>query len=241
MKIEQRHSKRRKDGTGEFLDSWLLRHSLAMLLAAVVAVPLRSAAPVVLTAAVSVALLGYGSRGELAGLTPFGGYPNLVTTLRLVLILSAGALLTVAPHGLILALLATNVALDMLDGFVARRKEQVTRLGGTFDGETDAIFVLIAYLYFLLADGIGAWILVPGVLPYAYRLAMRALDGPGFRQERQQLAAILAGINYVVLLAALSAAPPLRPPLLGLSLIIVLSSFCVSFLRHWRHAAPASL
>jgi phosphatidylglycerophosphate synthase len=160
--------------------------------------------------------------------------------LRLAAILGAAALLTDIPREWLLLLFGANVALDVADGYTARRTAQVTQLGTMFDREADAVFVLVAYLYFFCVADVGAWILLPGLLPYLYRLFVRAVRAAPADQTKERLAAVLAGANYVFLLLAVAVPPPVQASVLAVSTAIVLVSFGISFWKVYRdeHSLP---
>lgn len=79
---------------------------------------------------------------------------NCVTTTRLLLVLIMIHLILksssqISMGILVLSLLLLNYAGDMLDGYLARRLNQVTRLGAIFDVAVDALLLLS--VYFILA------------------------------------------------------------------------------------------
>jgi hypothetical protein len=169
------------------LDAWLTLHAAAMLIATLVAAALRSAAPIALAGAISFGLWGFRSRRALARLRPYGGYANHLTALRLAAVLCAAALLTDISREWLLVIFGANVLLDVADGYAAQRANQTSELGTMFDREADAIFVLVAYTYFFCVTGVGAWILVPGLLPYLYHLCARAVHETPTRLRKQRL------------------------------------------------------
>lgn len=210
------------------INAWATFHAVGMLAAVAAASVLGTAAPIALTAAGSFAALWHRDRHWLAELKPFGGYANQLTALRLTLILGAAAFMTEVSQGWLLLLFAVNVAMDVADGRLARRMQQDTRFGTVFDRETDAVFVLVVYLYFFLVHSVGAWILLPGLLPYVDHL-LRGLRGSSVPDRRQRHAVVLAGTNYLLLLIAAAAAAPYALPVLIVSTSVVLASFAVSF------------
>lgn len=66
---------------------------------------------------------------------------------------------------LLVSLAATGLALDAVDGWVARRTE-TGNLGANFDAEVDAFLILVLSVY--VARSTGAWVLVIGVARYAF-------------------------------------------------------------------------
>jgi phosphatidylserine synthase len=207
-----------------------------MLAAALAAAALQTAQPIAAIGAVSLAAFWHRHASRCPEAPPYGSYANYVTALRLLIILCAAALMVQLSDSWLLLLFAVNVALDVADGYLARRHDQVTRFGAAFDREADAVFVLVAYTYFLVMRDVGAWILLPGVLPYLYRLVAWRLREPAAPEERQQFAVRLAGANYVLLLLAVVV--PAQPQLyvLIVSTSIVIASFLMSFWNLYRYA-----
>jgi phosphatidylglycerophosphate synthase len=72
------------------------------------------------------------------------------------------------PVALLVALAATALALDLVDGRLARRTGTTSALGARFDGEVDAF--LIAALSVYVASASGAWVLAIGAARYVFGL-----------------------------------------------------------------------
>jgi phosphatidylglycerophosphate synthase len=213
----------------ETLSAWLNRHSAAMLGTAALTVVAPSGLWLALTAGASFAALAYRERLRHALLKPYGGYANQLTALRLALVLTAAALMNDLPRLWLWVLLAGNVAVDVVDGFVARRANQASAFGAVFDREVDAVFVLTAYVYFFAVEDLPAVVLLPGLLPYAYRLATRLRAGGSAPDHRERFASFLAGANFAVLLVAIGAPAELMLGIVSLSAALVVLSFSMSF------------
>lgn len=104
------------------------------------------------------------------------GPADQVTLARAALIGSVTAL--VADHlgghpplTLIIPIAAVALALDALDGYVARRTGTVSALGTRFDMEADAFLILV--LSVLVATRVGPWVLAIGLMRYAFVAAAR--------------------------------------------------------------------
>ncbi len=104
------------------------------------------------------------------GISRTFGAANAVTSLRLVLVAlligaaadAAATLETWWPA--ILAALA--LALDGIDGAVARRNGLESRFGALFDQETDALLILVLTLILSVSGKVGLWIAVAGLMRY---------------------------------------------------------------------------
>jgi phosphatidylglycerophosphate synthase len=217
------------------LGRWLGAHAVAMLGAVAATVLLLTGTWVALVGFASFGIVCYLHRRPLAALGPFGGAANRLTALRLGLVLAAAAFVNDLPKAWFLTLLAANVVIDAADGYVARRAHQVTEFGAVFDREADAVFVLVAYLYFVVAREFSPWWLVPGALPYLYRLAARTRARVPAPDHRERFAPLLAGANYVVLLVAVAAPAGLQLYVLLASVGVVASSFLMSFRSLFRN------
>jgi phosphatidylglycerophosphate synthase len=202
-----------------------------MLVATAVALATDHGAAVAIVGAIS--FLALSSRGAALAM-PRRTLANGLTAGRLVALLAVAAALPGVPAAWALAAFVLNVALDSLDGKVARARAETTILGAILDRETDAVFVLVAYLYLHWAGGMTPWVVLAGLLPYLYRLlasniAAVAPDG------KERFAPGLAGINFVLLIAAV-ALPTHATAIVAASVAIVFASFGASFWNLYRHA-----
>jgi len=173
------------------------------------------------------------------------GLANQITLLRAGLgCLVGGALLA---HGGALALgwplaalIASALALDALDGWLARRFGLATRFGARLDLEVDALLLLLLALLVWQSDRVEAWVLAIGLMRYAFVAAGRlvpALRAPLPPSRRRQAVCALQG---VVLLACLL--PPVPPSaakmLVALALLALALSFAADLLRLLARTAP---
>lgn len=199
-------------------------------------------------------------RGQLAGTGAFllacaaaallirRGYPhgrlgacNVVTLMRAAL---ACALLVPLADGRaagsgVALVAAVALALDGVDGWLARRSGLVSRFGARFDMEVDAALALILSLHVLAGTAAGPEILVLGLIRYAFVAASLAwpwlaADLPPSRRRKQvcvlQIATLillqtpLPTEGQAILLARLAAAA-------------VIWSFAIDILYLRRHRA----
>ncbi|RJE80280.1 CDP-alcohol phosphatidyltransferase family protein [Paracoccus sp. JM45] len=63
---------------------------------------------------------------------------------------------------------AVSLALDGIDGFLARRSGLMSDFGARFDMEVDAAFALILSLHALIGDPVGLEVLVLGLMRYLF-------------------------------------------------------------------------
>jgi len=192
--------------------------------------------------AVSSALLTAGLRRT--GATRFGP-ANAVTATRSALVAVATAMVaasfgTAVPTALFVAIVACALALDAVDGFVARRTGSATPLGARFDMEVDAFLMLVLCVYD--ARFVGWWVLAIGIMRYAFVVAgwmlpwMRASLPP--RSWRKVVTAV-CGIALTIVAAQL-APPAVDIVVAGIALALLLESFgrdVVWLIRARRQAA----
>src|SRR6201996_5687580 len=97
-----------------------------------------------------------------------------ITLTRMVLIAGVTGLVADSfsrpmPVTTLVTLSAVALALDAVDGQVARRTGTATPLGGRFDGETDAFLILV--LSIAVARDYGSWVLAIGAARYVFLIA----------------------------------------------------------------------
>lgn len=120
---------------------------------------------------VSNALLARGLHRR--GMTTFG-WANGATATRstlvgLVTALVAASFSELIPVALLVALASVALALDAVDGWLARRTHGETELGARFDMEVDAFLLLALSAY--VAPSLGWWVLTIGLLRYGFVVA----------------------------------------------------------------------
>ena len=112
-----------------------------------------------------------------------------------------------APVALLVSLAAFALALDAVDGWVARRTRTAATLGAHFDGEVDAFLILVLSVY--VARSAGAWVLAIGAARYAFLAAgwplpwMRAPLPPRYWRK---VVAAMQGIVLTIAAAHVAAA-----------------------------------
>ena len=77
------------------------------------------------------------------------------------------------PVALLVTLAAVALALDQVDGWLARRTGTASALGARFDGEVDAFLILALSVY--VASAYGAWVLAIGAARYLFLAGGRLL------------------------------------------------------------------
>ncbi len=101
-----------------------------------------------------------------------GGLANSITALRvlgILLLLFFQAYLH--PYVFLVTGILILVA-DGLDGYFARKYNTVSEYGDFFDKETDAFFVLAFCVILMKKELLGAWVILPGLMRYAFVLIL---------------------------------------------------------------------
>jgi phosphatidylglycerophosphate synthase len=138
----------------------------------------------------------------------------------------------------LVTLSAVALALDAVDGQVARRTGTATELGARIDGETDAFLILV--LSIAVSRDYGDWVLAIGAARYAFLLAgfllpwLRAPLPPRFWRK------VVAAVQGVVLTVAVSG---VTSHLVGtIAVVVALLLLAESFGRDviWLYRAGAS-
>lgn len=168
------------------------------------------------------------------------GPANRVTLGRAVLVaLVAGAL--AAPgwaqqHATWLAAVAgIALALDGVDGWVARRWRCASAFGARFDMELDAFLILVLCAHLVAMGKAGSWVLAIGAMRYGFVAAMRVwpwLDGPLPESGRRKLVCVLQVASLLLCLLPVVDAPS-AAALLALALGLLAWSFAVDV--RWRY------
>jgi phosphatidylglycerophosphate synthase len=159
------------------------------------------------------------------------GWANTATATRSTLVgLVTGLVVTsLAGHPISIAVLVSlavpALALDAVDGWLARRTNGATALGARFDMEVDAYLLLVLSAF--VAPILGAWVLAIGLMRYAYVAAgwlWPWLRGAlPYRYWRK----VVTAVQGIALVAAASGLLPtwLAAAVVGIALALLVESF----------------
>jgi phosphatidylglycerophosphate synthase len=111
---------------------------------------------------------------------------------------------------------AVALALDAVDGQVARLTRTTTRLGGRFDGEVDAFLILL--LSIVVSQAYGSWVLVIGAARYVLLLAGWLIPWLAAPLPPRYWRKVVCAIQGIVLTVAASG---LLDPLVGMTAVAV--------------------
>ncbi len=194
------------------------------------------------SAALVDATLAHGLlRNPAERLGPAGCVTLVRATLALgVAALTADSFLRGIPVPLFLALAAVALALDYVDGEVARRTGTVSQLGARLDGEVDAFLILALSAY--VAPIAGAWVLAIGLARYAFLAAGWALPWMRAGLPRRDWRKTVAAAQGVALAVAAADVLPLALArvVLAAALALLAESFGRDVLWLWRGRPAAA-
>jgi cardiolipin synthase len=159
--------------------------------------------------------------------------PNLLTLLRLALVLPIAGLLLSDRHGQALVLFVIAGGSDALDGFLARRFGWTSRFGSLFDPLADKLLLVTSFICLTITQVLPLWLTLVVFLRDLVILLgaglFRVLAGPAeFSPSRLgKLSTLLQMLLILIVLLELSLAPALvalRWPLSWLVMVVTLCS-----------------
>jgi phosphatidylglycerophosphate synthase len=157
------------------------------------------------------------------------GWANAVTATRSTLVaiitgLVAASVVAPIPVPLLICLVVPALALDAVDGWIARGTGTTTELGARFDMEVDAFLLLVLSAY--VAPILGLWVLAIGLMRYVFVAAGWMLPWLRLRlPPRYWRKVVTAAQGIALTLAASGLYPELAGPLVGVALLLLVESF----------------
>jgi CDP-diacylglycerol--glycerol-3-phosphate 3-phosphatidyltransferase len=178
--------------------------------------------------------------------------PNALTLLRIFLVPLLVVVLLTKTQGHVylgMAIFVLAVVTDYLDGFFARRRNEVTRLGILLDPLADKLLTAAAFLSLVQMGIVQAWVVM---IVIARELAVTGLRnvaagrGVLIRASSLGKAKMVAQVTAILLLLLSRPVPVLRGPgLAALALVVGLALWSGAdyFVRFWRDVVrtPAPL
>ncbi len=165
------------------------------------------------------------ARALLRDLSQRLGPAGWVTLARATLAVGVAALtadsFTGAAHvAPLVALAAAALALDYVDGQVARRTGTESPLGARMDGEVDAFLILVLSVY--VAPSAGAWVLAIGAARYAFLAAGWLFPWMRTPLPRRDWRKVVAATQGIALTVAAAGVLPLALTRAGLAVALAL-------------------
>jgi phosphatidylglycerophosphate synthase len=141
------------------------------------------------------------------------------------------------PETVVVVLASVALALDFVDGQVARRTGTSSTLGARFDMEVDAFLILVLSAH--VATALGRWVLVIGAARYVFLVGSWVL--PWLRAPLRPSTArkTVAAAQGVTLVVATAEVVPHPEAVVGAAMAALLWSFGRDVVWLWRHRRPA--
>lgn len=157
------------------------------------------------------------------------GWANVVTATRSTLVaiitgLVAASFVEPIPVPLLICLVVPALALDAVDGWVARRTSSITELGARFDMEVDAFLLLVLSAY--VGQILGPWVLAIGLMRYVFVAAGWMLPWLRLQLPPRYWRKVVTAVQGIALtLAASGLIPELADVFVGVALVLLVESF----------------
>lgn len=172
------------------------------------------------------AAMGPADRVTLTRATLVGGVTALI----------ADALVRPTAVAALVVLAAVALALDAVDGWVARHTGTASALGARFDMEIDSLLVLVLSVH--VARSLGPWVLALGAARYLFLAAGWLIPWMRATLPARYWRKVVAAIEGIVLITA--AAETLPGPVIRAAIVVALALLAESFGRDvwwlWRHS-----
>jgi phosphatidylglycerophosphate synthase len=168
-------------------------------------------------------LLGPANQVTLARATLVGGVAALV----------ADDLRGHTPVAVLVILASVALALDGVDGQVARRTGTTSALGARFDMEVDAFLILVLSIY--VSASLGPWVLAIGALRYLFVAAAWALPWLRGALPHRFSRKTVAALQGIVLVVAASGVLPYPAAILAVAAALALLLWSFARDIHWLH------
>lgn len=165
------------------------------------------------------------------------GPANVVTSIRAALVSLTGAAVmflhqldqTDTVLWILVVVVLVALALDGIDGYLARRFGHTSEFGARFDMEVDALLILFISVAAALLGKAGAWVMLIGLMRYAFvaaQLLLPRLRGELFVSFRRKLVCVLQ-IAALCLVLMPFVEPPYSSGILAIALAMLIYSFGV--------------
>ena len=161
---------------------------------------------------------------QLRAMKPVGGYANWITLSRALLLsillfyATEWPLMQVGLVGLWISIS------DFLDGFLARKLNSVSVLGGYLDEETDTFYVIAIGSILYHMNLCGVYILLPGMAKYMKDVGLIWFAHRFQQPVRIPAAKWIAGISFILYLSAFF----VPPPLYTYTTVLAVTALCLS-------------
>ncbi|UJW77415.1 CDP-alcohol phosphatidyltransferase family protein [Rhizobium sp. SL42] len=165
------------------------------------------------------------------------GPANVVTAVRAAMVSLTGAAVlflnqldqTDIALWTLVGVVLVALAMDGIDGYLARRFGHTSEFGARFDMEVDALLILILSVAAAVLDKAGVWVVLIGLMRYGFvaaQLFMPGLRGELFVSFRRKLACVLQIVALCLVLMPF-VEPPYSSGISAIALAMLIYSFGV--------------
>lgn len=218
------------------LEKWIIIHAFLMVFSGILVLMVSSLEEMLILVGLSFLVLILLNRSSFKQFTPYGGYANWVSLIRLLLLfflLINSQFLS--KYTLFLGLLLC-IGLDGVDGWLARRYEQVSDWGGLFDKEIDSFLVWSLSLSLYLYWEVPIWIIGIGCLHYLYEILLYLLQWQSIKTPKNPIGQYVAAALFISLLGPFILPKQFAWLLLSIASMGTLLSFSISFIFKYQNA-----
>ena len=156
------------------------------------------------------------------------GYANWITLFRLVIILFSISYWDKLSDLVLFGFFGVVIILDGVDGYIARKFNQISKQGEYLDMEIDAVFVfLLSYMHFS-HEKLNAWILIPGGLRYLYGILLAWIKEPPIVKPGKRFRSTVAVMFFISLLLPFVTNKLIYIPIVLITSSMIILSFSIS-------------
>ena len=181
---------------------WILIHAVLLIFASLITVSTGNILYLVVISFFSFLWLIYLGKKEWIHYQPVGGYANYTTFLRLVILVTTLCLEADLSNIVLFLFLGLAIILDGMDGWLARRFDQVSEWGGLFDKEVDSFLVASFAILLHTRFQFPMAILFIGLLHYWYELLLYGLAWQDLKTPPNPVGKYVAATLFISLLLA---------------------------------------
>lgn len=211
------------------IERWTRAHAVLMILAVCATLLVSHPMPLAIIGLASFVVFGRMARAGWQVHSTWGGPANLVTSLRLLLMICLGIWGQAWGNWIIGGVALLVLVADGLDGYLARKYETASEFGAQLDQETDAYFVMMMSSLIWTENYAGAWVLSLGLIRYAYVLFMIFFKPPEEKESRSFRGQLIAVILMASLIACFWLPEWIYFPALVIAALLLAYSFGISF------------
>ncbi|MBN2365930.1 MAG: CDP-alcohol phosphatidyltransferase family protein [Calditrichaeota bacterium] len=158
------------------------------------------------------------------------GLANLITILRLLIVLFIGTFYILLENYLISLMALIVLAGDGLDGKIARSRKETSELGEYLDKETDAFFLHIMIMSAVFKDILWEGTVIIGMLRYLFVLTIFILGDLSKKERRSRSGRYIYVFAVVSLILSFLPLPGIYIPAIFLATGLLLYSFGRDFI-----------